>query len=159
MSEKVRRYQQAIAEMDFETLRELRHPEFVCDFPQSGERITGHDNWVAAHREYAELSPPPDAVLEAAVKGDERTTAVIKPVSPLSFFNPIVHVADEGNVFTLEGKGLWPDGKTYHWILILEYRNGLVFHETDYFAESFEAPPSRAPYVEEIPEDRGHPHA
>ena len=144
MSEKVYRYQTALAAMDFETLGELRHPEYICDFPQSGERIMGHGNWVAAHQEYADRTPPAEAVLEADVKGDERTTEVVAPATPLSMLNPVVHVADEGNTFTLVGRGVWPDGKTHHWILILEYRDDLVWHETDFFAEPFPAPASRA---------------
>ncbi len=48
----------------------------------------------------------------------------------------------------MEGKAVWPDDKTYNWVAILEYKDGLVWRETQYFAEPFDPPEWRAPFVE-----------
>ena len=61
---------------------------------------------------------------------------------------PIIQVSDTGDLVTLEGKGSWPDGKVYNWVTILEYRDGMVWRETQYFAEPFEAPAWRAEFTE-----------
>ncbi len=148
MSERVDRYRKATEAMDFETLGELRHPDFQCCYPQSGERIVGHDNWVAAHQDYE--SHFGDPVREhVTVKGGEqhaKATATFSPTLPF-FTTPLVSVSDTGDLVVVEGGGCWPDGKVYNWVMILEYRDGLVWRETDYFAEPFEAPEWRKPFT------------
>lgn len=150
MSEKVRHYQEAMAEFDFDALAKLRHPDFVCEYPQSGERIIGHANWVAAHTDYASRFLGSDSdVLDARVKGDHRRTQVTTSQSPVLFAtSPIVNVSGGGDLVTLEGRGTWPDGRVYCWVWILEYRDGLVWKQTDYYADPFEPPSWRAPFVE-----------
>jgi hypothetical protein len=44
------------------------------------------------------------------------------------------------------------DGVPSYVVSIMEFRDGLVEHETQYFAESFPPGPSRAHLVEQIPE-------
>jgi len=137
--------------MDFAALGELRHPDYVCTYPQSGERFVGHDKWTAAHAEYAGYFVG-EQRLDFEVKGGEQRAKVSRALSTMPFAStPIISVSDTGDLAVLEGIGDWPDGKTYHWVLILEYRDGLVWRETDYFAEPFAAPASRAPFSE--PED------
>ena len=43
------------------------------------------------------------------------------------------------------------DGASTHSVSIMEFTDGLVTHETQYFADPFQAPPSRAPLAEAIP--------
>jgi ketosteroid isomerase-like protein len=43
------------------------------------------------------------------------------------------------------------DGASTHSVSIMEFTDGLVTHETQYFADPFQAPPSRAPLAESIP--------
>jgi hypothetical protein len=43
------------------------------------------------------------------------------------------------------------DGASTHSVSIMEFTDGLVTHETQYFADPFQAPPSRAPLAEPIP--------
>ena len=50
---------------DFAALSMLRHPDFVEEWPQSGERIRGHANYQAIHEHYpgglagAQAAPDP----------------------------------------------------------------------------------------------------
>lgn len=157
MSQRAHRYQEATAAMDFAALGELRHPDYVCFYPQSGERFIGHDNWVAAHTDYASHFSE-EHRLDVAVKGGEQRATVTTALGTMPFAStPIINVSDTRDLVVLECVGDWPDGKTYHYVLILEYRDGLVWRETNYFAEPFAAPSWRAPFTE--PNDSGEPSA
>jgi len=152
MRERVRRYQEAMLDLDAATLAELRHPEYKCFYPQSGECFVGHDNWAAAHNDYRSRFRAAH-IQDLKLKGGEQRAQVSTVPSIMPFgSNPIVNVSDTGDLVVLEGQGLWPDGKAYNWVLILEYRDGLVWHETQYFAEPFEAPQWRAEFTEPIPD-------
>lgn len=147
MSERVARYQKAIMTMDLDAIEELRHPDYQCYYPQSGERFLSHQDWVDAHRGYGDRFP--QDVLEASeVKGGERKAEVTSLARPSWVLpTPVVSVSDTGDLVTMEGKGPWPDGKVYLWVRIIEYKDKLVWRETEYFAEPFEAPEWRAPFV------------
>ena len=147
MSDRVARYREATKAMDFELLGTLRHPDFQCCYPQSGERFIGHDNWVAAHEDYASHFGDPERE-DVTVKGGEQKATVRATASTLPFLTtPVVSVPDTGDLVVVEGHGCWPDGKEYFWSMILEYKDGLVWRETDYFAEPFEAPEWRKPFT------------
>lgn len=150
MSEKVERYRQALVHLDIETLGQLRHPDYTCTYPQSGERFVGHENWAAAHKDYADRTSVSDYLDDATVKGGGQKTRVATTGSGnLPFTSaPLVQVSDTGDLVVLEGAGTWPNGKTYNYVMILEYRDGLVWRETEYFAEPFAAPEWRAEFTE-----------
>ena len=83
------------------------------------------------------------------IKGGDRKADVVRVASPQFLLpTPIISVSDTGDLVTMEGHGEWPDGKTYHWVQILEYRDHLVWRETQYFAEPFDAPEWRAEYAD-----------
>ena len=150
MKDRLEKYGKAMAALDSEALREMRHADYECYYPQSGERFRGHEAWAGAHHNYEDRFEASEILSEPdTIKGGERKAEVIRTTSPGFFLpTPIVQVSDAGDLATLEGNGHWPDGKTYHWVSILEYRDGLVWRETQYFAEPFEAPAWRAQYVE-----------
>lgn len=148
MEDRIEQYGKAMAALDIEALAELRHPEYQCYYPQSGERFRSHDAWAAAHRNYPERLGELDWESET-VKGGERKAEVVRTTSPGFLLpTPIVQISDTADLAIIEGKGDWPDGKTYHWVQILEFKDHLVWRETQYFAEPFDAPDWRAPYVE-----------
>jgi hypothetical protein len=91
----------------------------ICDYPQSGERILGRNNLQALRSHH--------------------------PGKPSGF-----------NVRRILGKGdLWIteysityDERTAYTVSIMEFRNGKVVHETQYFADPFEAPGWRSQWVQ-----------
>lgn len=95
----------------------------ICDYPQSGERILGRTNLQALRSHH--------------------------PDKPSGF-----------NVKRIFGKGnLWITEYiiTYHGqpqptytVSIMEFHNGKVVHETQYFADPFEAPTWRSQWVQQI---------
>ena len=93
----------------------------ICDYPQSGERILGRRNLQALRSHH--------------------------PGKPSGF-----------NVRRIIGKGdLWIteytisyQGQAAYTVSIMEFRNGKVVRETQYFAASFEAPAWRSQWVTQI---------
>jgi len=132
------RYLAAEAASDWDMLAKLRAPDWVEEWPQSGERIRGHDNYRAIHERFpggmAELD------IERVVGSDDRWT-----VSPL--FTP-VKVLGSGEFWAMEGRFRYPNGEEYVGVKHLELRDGRVVHETTYWAAPFAAPAWRRPWVE-----------
>ena len=139
--EVVERYMRAMpGEVD--TLAALRHPDFVLEFPQSGEVIRGHQNWQAAHERYVDVQRE-----TRRVTGSEDRW-ILAP--GFAGFTP-TRIVGSGDTFTVESIGTYPGGESYHVISILELRDGLVFRGRTYFAAPFEAPEWRAQWVEPVP--------
>ncbi len=134
----VERYMRAIPR-DFDTLRELHHPDFVGEYPQSGEVIRGHDNLRAANEGYSQVQS------ETRLVTGSEDRWILAPSLPS--FTP-TRIVGAGDTFTVEALATYPDGETYHVVAILELRDGKVFRGRTYFAAPFEAPEWRAPYVE-----------
>jgi hypothetical protein len=105
---------------DFEIEHEIYDENAVLDYPQSGERIVGRRNI----RESRFLQPN---------KKRFRVRRVI----------------GAGDLWITEFV-LSYDGLPSYGVSIMEFRNGLVAHETQYFADRFDPAPSRAHLVERV---------
>jgi ketosteroid isomerase-like protein len=97
---------------------ELRHPDYVMEMPQSGERISGRENM---HSMQANYPGPPDIQLR--------------------------RVVGAGDVWVIEMHSDY-DGRIYHVVMIVEFRDGKILRETRYYADPFDAPEWRAQWVE-----------
>ena len=95
------------------------HEDFVQEWPQSGERIVGRDNALAINRNF------PGGVPRMTPR---RATA-------------------EGDLVVTEVELRYADGSVYYGVSILEFRDGKVARETDYFAQPFQPPQWRAQWV------------
>jgi hypothetical protein len=135
----VERYMRAFP-TEFDALAALRHPDYVEDWPQSGERVRGHENYVRIHERYP--GGLPEAETRRIVGSEDRWVA-----SP-SF--TLVRIVGAGDHFTVEGTLRYPTGESTHLVAILEVRDGKVARATHYFADPFEAPGWRAKWVEPI---------
>ena len=107
-----------LARLSAEEEYELRHEDYVMEMPQSGERIRGRDNMRAFQEAYPN---PPTIQLRRVLVRDGLW--VVEATSDYS-------------------------GRIYHVVLIVELRDGRIFRETRYYADPFEAPAWRAPWVE-----------
>ena len=97
----VERYARAIPG-DFATLGELRHPDFVEDWPQSGERIRGHANYRAIHENYP--GGLPDLKPKRILGSEDRWV-----VSPT--FTPL-RIVGTGDVYVIHSAGAYAGGDT-----------------------------------------------
>jgi SnoaL-like protein len=103
---------------DFETEHDIYRDDAVLDYPQSGERIRGRRNI----QESRFLQP-----------NKKRFT--------------VRRMIGSGALWVTEFV-LSYDGMPSYAVSIMEFRGGLVAHETQYFADRFDPAPSRAHLVE-----------
>jgi hypothetical protein len=99
---------------------ELRHPDFVMEMPQSGERIRGRENMRAMQENYP---GPPNIALR--------------------------RVVGSGDVWAIQARSNY-NGRVYHVVVIVEFRDGKIVRETRYYADPFDAPEWRAAWVESM---------
>ena len=107
---------------DFNTEHEIYRDDAVLDYPQSGERIRGRHN--IQESRFVQPNKKRFTVRRMIGSGDLWVTEFV-----LSY-----------------------DGKPSYTVSIMEFRDGLVAHETQYFADPFEPGPSRAHLVERMDE-------
>jgi ketosteroid isomerase-like protein len=107
---------------DWDTAAGLLHENFVQEWPQSGERIVGRDNALAINQNFPGGLP---------TMRFRRTLA-------------------GGDLAVLELELTYADGSRYLGVSILEFRDGKLAKETDYFAQPFQAPQWRAQWVERM---------
>lgn len=105
---------------DFEAEHEIYREDAVLDYPQSGERIRGRPG-IRASR--------------AAQPSQKRFT--------------VRRIVGAGDLW-VTGYVLTYDGRPSCTVSIMEFRDGLVARETQYFADPFEPGPSRAQWVERM---------
>ena len=135
----VERYARALPS-DFATLAALRHPDFVEDWPQSGERIRGHANYQAIHENYPGGLPD---LKPRRILGSEDRWVVTPTFTPL-------RIVGTGDVYVIHSAGAYAGGDTVQAVVIVELRDGKISKQTTFFAQPFEAPAWRARWVERM---------
>lgn len=102
---------------DFEAEHDIYHEDAVLHYPQSGERIRGRRN-----------------IQESRF------------VQPNKKRFTVQRMVGSGNLWVTEFV-LSYDGKPSYTVSIMEFRDGKVANETQYFADPFDPAPSRAHLV------------
>jgi hypothetical protein len=105
---------------DFAAEHAIYHDDAVLDYPQSGERIRGRINIQESR----------------SVQPNEKRFSVRR-------------IVGSGDLWITEYVLTYDDAPSYV-VSIMEFRDGLVARETQYFADPFEAGPSRAHLVEQM---------
>jgi hypothetical protein len=136
----VRRYFSALAANDFDTLTELRHADWILEWPQSQERVRGDANARASLAQYPGGLP---GIKPARAIGNEDRWVV----TPL---HTIQRVVGNGDFWWGDGTVTYPDGSRWSLVVLVELRDRTIYRETDYFGAPFDAPAWRAPWVERI---------
>jgi len=106
---------------DLDAEHDLYRDDAVLDYPQSGERIRGRRNIQSSR---------------AAQPNRKRFT--------------VRRIVGAGDLWVTEFV-LRYDGRPSFTVSIMEFHDGKVVHETQYFADPFEPGPSRAQWVERLP--------
>jgi hypothetical protein len=110
---------QASAAGDADAEHDIYDDAAICDYPQSGERILGRANLQALRSHH--------------------------PGHPSGF--KIKRILGNGELWITEYTITYEE-RTAYTVSIMEFRNGKVVHETQYFADSFEAPAWRRQWVQ-----------
>ena len=133
---------------DYPQLSRLRSPDFVEEWPQSGERIRGDANYRAIHERYPGGMPTYEG---RELSGAERPKSQRGGSWALSPSFTLIHLSGgaEG-IFTAEGVLEYPGGKKVNAIAVIQVVDGKVARQRTYFAEQYEAPEWRAQWVERI---------
>src|ERR1700758_1300348 len=105
---------------DFEAEHDIYREDAVLDYPQSGERIRGRRNILSSR---------------AAQPNQKRFT--------------VRRILGAGDLWVTEFV-LSYDGRPSYTVSIMEFIDGKVAHETQYFGDPFEPGPSRAQWVERM---------
>ena len=135
------RYARAIVERDLDAQDQLRHPDYVSEYPQSGERIRGAAN-VRAILEHFPGGIPSGEV--AKLHGGEDHW-VSTPVGTL------LRVEGTGDVYTVLATAFYPgEDRPWHVTNVTELRDGKVLKETVIFGAPFDPPAWRAQWVERM---------
>ena len=109
----------ASAASDADAEHDIYDDDTICDYPQSGERIIGRSNLQALRSHH--------------------------PGKP-SGFN-VRRIIGKGDLWITEYTITYRDQYAFT-VSIMEFRNGKVAHETQYFADSFEAPAWRHQWIQ-----------
>jgi SnoaL-like domain len=137
----IERYIRAVIEQDLDVQDELRHADYVSEYPQSGERIRGPQNARAILDNYPSGAPPAENVV---VKGSEDRW-VATPVGTL------LRITGTGDVYTGLFTAVYPgDPRPWHCVAVAELHDGKVLKETIIFGASFDPPAWRAQWVERM---------
>jgi hypothetical protein len=136
----VEEYIAAGAANDMDRLARLRHPDWTETWPQSGERIVGHDAYRRIHEAYP--GGFPDMTIERVVGSEDRWVAT--PAMT------VLRISGSGDVWLSEGINRYRDGSTAHIVKRLEVRDGQIRREVTFFAAPFDPPEWRAGFVERV---------
>jgi hypothetical protein len=105
---------------DFDVEHEIYREDALLEYPQSGERIRGRRNIQAS-----------------------------RVAQPNSKRFKVRRIVGAGNLWVTEFI-LAYDGRPSYTVSVMEFLDGKVLHETQYFADPFEPGPSRAHLVERM---------
>jgi hypothetical protein len=120
----LQRHWEASDKSDFEAEHDIYHPDAILDYPQSGERIRGRKN-----------------IQES------------RTLQPNTKRFAIRRIIGSGELWITEYI-LTYDGVPSYVVSIMEFRDGRVAHETQYFSDRFEPSPLRVHLIEPPTHDR-----
>lgn len=123
--EVVRILWQAFDRLDFDLAREVLHADFVCEWPQSRERIRGAENFIAVNRNYP--GKWRIYILRIVADADEVVTEV-----------EVELTAENGAV------------RQDRAVSFFRLRDGRIAYLREYWPEPFAAPDWRAQWVEKM---------
>ena len=117
----LREHWTASADGNLDVEHDIYDEHVICDYPQSGERIHGKRNLQNLRSHH--------------------------PGKPSGF--SIRRLFGSNNLWITEYTITY-QGSSYCTVSIMEFENGKVMHETQYFAEPFDPPAWRAQWVEQM---------
>ena len=118
----------ASAAGDLEAEHDIYDDDAICDYPQSRERILGRRNLQALRSHH--------------------------PDKPSGF--GVRRIQGEGNLWVTEYTIAYKTQLTCV-VSIMEFRDGKVVHETQYFSDPFDAPAWRSQWVQQINDPQARP--
>lgn len=125
---------------------QLLEPDFITDWPQSGERVRGFENFWATIVNYPGIDV-------ANLPSSDATTLKTQPVDAVHLVAPtftFVTVEGAGSAGTFTIRATYPDGSTWWVVTIYRLRDDRMESATTFFAPEYPAPEWRAKWVQRI---------
>ena len=138
---------QANQDRDHDGMRRLAHPEYIRDWPQTGERMRGIEAAIAIDEVYPGGTPDSEVT---RLTGPEDRWVVDASLAPR-------RILGSGDVWFIEVSLRYASGEIWDLIGIIELFDGLIHRETQYFAPHLEPPGWRAGLTERIPRESDRP--
>lgn len=135
----VERYAQALAAKDVDVMRSILADDIVEEYPQSGERFRGLENWVRMQLAYPDMEGL-STRLDQVEGADDRWVA-----------GPnwsVMRIEGTGDRFWGSGRAHYPDGSEWHVVILFRLRDGKIARLTSYFAEPFPPAEWRRPFAD-----------
>jgi ketosteroid isomerase-like protein len=127
-SEVIRRYREAVQTGDLSSMSalvdEFAGDDFVQEWPQSGERINRENSKKLSEQYSEQTGTSPKFQLQG--------------------------IREAGDLAVIEGTIDYGNGIPVRYVGIAQFSDGKVARITEYFADPFEAPAWRAPFVEQM---------
>jgi ketosteroid isomerase-like protein len=117
----VQRYFEAVSAKDFDAMSDLRHNEFIQEWPQMKERTRGKQNARLINENHPGLPRP-----------------------------WIKRIMGGGDYWVAETTLTYSDGSVWDAVNIFEFKDGKIARQTDYFGQPIQAPAWRAQWVERM---------
>jgi hypothetical protein len=135
------RYVAALNKRDWAALREIFTPDYYEDWPQSGERVVGVENFSRIFDNYPGSASGP--LSSRILAGGERW--VLTPQFTT------IRVTGSEDRFTAVFRARYPDDQIWYVVSIVELRHGLMASATRFWAPTYTAPEWRSAWVEPLP--------
>ncbi len=113
-----------MSDLGAESGYEVRHQDFVMEIPQSGERVRGRERMREFQAAFGQSAP--------AMR--------------------LRRLLVSGGLWVAEVVSDYGDGRVFHYVSMVELRDGKTWRDTRYYAEPFEAPEWRTQWVERMEE-------
>ena len=126
---------------DLDALDALRHPDFVEQWPQSGETIRSAANMRRIQAHYPGI---PDQGATLRIVGSEDRWVMSPSYTMLK-------IEGTGDVYTCLWRARYPDDTLWHIASIIHLKDQKVWRATTIFGQDFEAPAWRADWVDREP--------
>jgi hypothetical protein len=123
----------------FDEILQLVDPNVIQDWPQSGERIRGRENFHAVIKNF----PEPPFIETRRIAGGEDKWVLTPTFTPL-------RITGTGDAYTIETRINYPNGEVWCGVSIIQMHDGKAIRMTEYFAAPFPPADWRAPWVEKI---------
>jgi len=131
-------YVDALNREDWDRLGQILHPDYIEEYPQSGERIVGSANAIALRSNYPRTDEM--SIHRERLVGGEDVWALAPNFTA-------IRLSSEGDTVTSVTRARYPDGFWYV-IFMAQVEGAQIRRATLYFAPEFEPPEWRRQWVE-----------
>ena len=137
------RWIRTLNERAWSDLASIVTEDYHEDWPQSGERVVGVENFRRIFENYPGQREGP-LTQSARVFGSSERWAMTPMFTT-------IRVSGDEDVFTSLSEAIYPDGTKWYIVAIVELRDGRMAKATRFWSPEFPAPEWRAAWVEPIP--------